>query len=157
MKADDGRLLTFGMLGALLIGSATRGSPAKEGRELPLFALAGPYLDLDFDSVKLWPRIAREVLQRKARGKKFENSDMMVQVTPSDWQKLQAAWRLLPKIDERERQLAALQAGSGVPQEGKALLARIRKDSAEQKTLVEELLASLRSEIIDRARASRAG
>jgi hypothetical protein len=146
---DDGRILALGALGALVLGSAARGSAAV-ARELPVFALSGSFLELALDAPRLRSKISEETSRR--RGRPFTAGDMRVQVTPEDWQKLQAAHRLLPSVDERERHLTALQAGGKVSPEGLALIAKLRKDSAEQKALVHALLASLRAEIVERSR-----
>ena len=148
---DDGRLLTLGALGALLVGGAVRGSRAEVTR-YPIFALSHEFLDEDYETPKFRNRISNRKYERKARGK-WDASDVLVTVTSEDWQKLQAAHRLPKRFAERQKHLDALEGR--VPPQGVATLARIRESSGEQKKLAEALLGSLRNEIIERSRGER--
>jgi hypothetical protein len=149
---NDGRgLVALSLLALLGVAAARSGSRAEaEGRWLPVFTLYGDFLDLEYGSPKWRTKISNAKAMR--RGRKFDPAmDAEVLVTEADWHKLQAAHRLLPKLGERDRLVVELERT--FPPEK---LAKLKLDAADQRKLVAELEASLRAEIVQRPRGSRA-
>ena len=147
---NDGRILVLATLAPFIAGVAfVRGSRSELGRRMPVFALQEEFLDEDFDSPKLRSRIYNAQSMRKLRNWSPDSEEVLV--TAEDWRKLQTAYRLLPKMVQRDTHLASLQGR--VPPQGKAALQRIQASSKEQQKLVRDLLASLRHEIVGRGRS----
>jgi len=150
---NDGRgLVALSLLALLGVAAARSGSKAEvEGHRIPVFALYGDFLDLEYGSPKWWTKIRNARARR--RGQRFDPAmDVDVLVTETDWRKLQIARRLPPKLDERDRLIGELQRT--FPPEK---LDKLKGNSAKQRKLVAELQASLRAEILERGRSGSRG